>query len=149
MKTPKCSLKHCLFQLILLQINIWTNWELQSVTKYLRLTLVFARKRALRERFDFYFLVGLTNFLFCQGDCTLRYHSMEFRHFPDILVYTMFVSNNRASFHLWWKGNLVKPQKVSKYYENECKLRKVLSFQLLSHSQLGHSEGTSSVALRC
>ena len=24
------------------------------------------------------------------------------------LVYTMFISNNRASFHLWWKENLVK-----------------------------------------
>ena len=32
----------------------------------------------------------------------------------------MFISNNRASFHLWWKENLVKHQKVSKYYENDC-----------------------------
>ena len=35
------------------------------------------------------------------------------------LVYTMFISNNRASFHLWWKENLVKHQKVPKYYEND------------------------------
>ena len=35
------------------------------------------------------------------------------------LVYTVFISNNRASFHLWWKQNLVKHQKVSKYYEND------------------------------
>ena len=33
------------------------------------------------------------------------------------LVYTMFISNNRASSHLLWKENLVKHQKVSKYYE--------------------------------
>ena len=32
------------------------------------------------------------------------------------LVYTMFKSNIRASFHLWWKENLVKLQKVSKYF---------------------------------
>ena len=36
------------------------------------------------------------------------------------LVYTMFISNNRVSFHLWWKENLVKIQKVSKY-ENDCR----------------------------
>ena len=34
------------------------------------------------------------------------------------LVYTMSIRNNRASFDLWWKENLVKRQKVSKYYEN-------------------------------
>ena len=37
------------------------------------------------------------------------------------LVYTMFISNNRASFHLWWKEHFVKHQKVSKYYENDCR----------------------------
>ena len=30
----------------------------------------------------------------------------------------MFITNNRTSFHLWWKEDLVKYQKVSKYYEN-------------------------------
>ena len=38
------------------------------------------------------------------------------------LAYTMFISNNRASFHLWSKENLVKHQRVSKYYENDCRL---------------------------
>ena len=33
----------------------------------------------------------------------------------------MFISNNRASFHLQWKKNLVKRQKVSKYYENDIR----------------------------
>ena len=36
------------------------------------------------------------------------------------LVYTMFISNNRAFFHLWRKENLVKHQRVSKHYENDC-----------------------------
>ena len=39
------------------------------------------------------------------------------------LVCTMFISNNRASFHLWWKENLLKHQKVSKYYESSCNNR--------------------------
>ena len=36
------------------------------------------------------------------------------RHF----VYNMLISNNRASFHLWWKDNLLKHQKVSECYES-------------------------------
>ena len=28
-------------------------------------------------------------------------------------------ADNRASFHLWWKKQLVKHQRVSKYYEND------------------------------
>ena len=32
------------------------------------------------------------------------------------LVYTIFITNNHASFHLWWKEKLVKHQQVSKYY---------------------------------
>ena len=39
------------------------------------------------------------------------------------LVYPMFISNNRTSFHLWWKENLVKHRKVSKYYETDCRSR--------------------------
>ena len=35
------------------------------------------------------------------------------------LVCTMFLSNNRPSFPLWWKQNLVKHQQVSKYSEND------------------------------
>ena len=31
------------------------------------------------------------------------------------------ISNNHAFFHLWWKENLAKRQKVSKYYENDCR----------------------------
>ena len=36
------------------------------------------------------------------------------------LVYTMFISDNPPSFHLWRKQNLIKHQQVSKYYENDC-----------------------------
>ena len=36
------------------------------------------------------------------------------------LVYTILISNNRPSFHLWWKKNLGKLQQVSKYYEKDC-----------------------------
>ena len=32
----------------------------------------------------------------------------------------MFISNNRTSFHLSWKENLVKHRKFSKYYETDC-----------------------------
>ena len=33
----------------------------------------------------------------------------------------MFISNNLASFRLWWEENLVKNQEVSKYSENDCR----------------------------
>ena len=35
------------------------------------------------------------------------------------LAYTIFITNNYASFHLWWKGSIVKHHKVSNYYEND------------------------------
>ena len=44
------------------------------------------------------------------------------------LVYTVFLGNNRASFHFWGKQNLVKQQKVLKYYENDCLQNFVLLF---------------------
>ena len=36
------------------------------------------------------------------------------------LVYIIFITNNHDSFHLWWKENLAKHQKVSKYYDQDC-----------------------------
>ena len=40
------------------------------------------------------------------------------------LVYTvctrMLISNNHRSFYSWWKKNLVKHQKVSRYCGNDC-----------------------------
>ena len=35
-------------------------------------------------------------------------------------MYTIFITNNHNSFHLWWKKNLVKNQKISKYYGQDC-----------------------------
>ena len=35
-------------------------------------------------------------------------------------IYTMFITNNHISFHLWLKKNFVKHQKVSKYYDQDC-----------------------------
>ena len=32
----------------------------------------------------------------------------------------MFITNNHASFHLWWKENLVKHWQVSKQYGQDC-----------------------------
>ena len=32
----------------------------------------------------------------------------------------MFIANNRASFHVRWKDNLVKHQKFSKYFDDDC-----------------------------
>ena len=32
----------------------------------------------------------------------------------------MYITNNHASFHLWWKKSLVKYQKVLKYYVHDC-----------------------------
>ena len=37
------------------------------------------------------------------------------------LVYTMFITNKQALFHLWWKENLDKYQKVSNYYDHDCR----------------------------
>ena len=34
----------------------------------------------------------------------------------------LYISNNRPSLHLWWKENLVKHRKVSKYCETDCRL---------------------------
>ena len=36
------------------------------------------------------------------------------------LIIIMFITNSRASFNLWWKENLVKHQKVSKYCDHDC-----------------------------
>ena len=50
----------------------------------------------------------------------MGYYSMVFILCIKSFVHTMFIGNNRASFHLWRKENLVKHQKVSKYYETDC-----------------------------
>ena len=68
-------------------------------------------------------LVSINKLICYQGHWALGYHSIKFRRFPDIsqfakilslwhlvrqLVYTMFISNNCASIHLWWKEKFSK-----------------------------------------
>ena len=36
------------------------------------------------------------------------------------LVYTKFITNNHDLFHFWGMKNLVKHQKVQKYYDQDC-----------------------------
>ena len=48
------------------------------------------------------------------------------------LVYTILISNNRPSFHLWWNESLGKLQQVSKYAQKDC----LLIFLLLLMSLL-------------
>ena len=43
----------------------------------------------------------------------------------------MFISNVAASFYLWGKENLVKHQKVYKYFENDCLKNAPLLFMSL------------------
>ena len=38
------------------------------------------------------------------------------------LAYTIFITNNRVSFHLWRNETLIKHQKVSKYYDHDCSI---------------------------
>ena len=61
----------------------------------------------------------------------------------------MFIRSNRASFHfhLWWNKNLLKHQKVSKYYESSCMppiktLAQVLSAPSLRQRKITHSLGS-------
>ena len=56
---------------------------------------------------------------FCQSTIPQKNNSSQFIHLWGN-SYTMFISSNHASFHLWWKKNLLKHQKVSKYYESGC-----------------------------
>ena len=44
------------------------------------------------------------------------------------LVYTILITKNGTSCHLWSKETLVKHQKISKYYENNCPTNFILLF---------------------
>ena len=54
------------------------------------------------------------------------------------LVYTKFITNNYDSFHLWWRKDLVKHQKVWKYYEQDCRNFKWKSLKKQSGTSLFH-----------
>ena len=55
----------------------------------------------------------------------------NFLIFIPQLVYTIFIINNHASFHLWWNETLVKCLKVSKYHKQGCLQNLLLFFMLL------------------
>ena len=42
-----------------------------------------------------------------------------------------FITNNHASFHLWWKEKLLNHQKVSNYHEHDCLQNFLLLFMSL------------------
>ena len=45
--------------------------------------------------------------------------SSAVRHLVTQLVYSMFITINHASFHLWLKRNLVKHKKVFKFFDHD------------------------------
>ena len=47
------------------------------------------------------------------------------------LVYIIFIISNHAPFHVWLKENLVKSQKVLKYYVQDCVQNFLLFFMCL------------------
>ena len=54
------------------------------------------------------------------------------------LVYTMLITNSHLSFHLWWKQNMVKHQKVWEYYDHDCKLLGLLKIRRPIHPPPPH-----------
>ena len=107
---------------------VWRNLEQnnclqrQPFTKCLRQTLFFMWNRALREKFNFFFLSSflliLAKYLFCEKNLAL-WNFRIFLIFPNFqnpkshvvqylvrqLVYTNFITNNHTSFLLLWKEN--------------------------------------------
>ena len=81
----------------------------QSVTKCLRLILVFMWNSTLRYKFNFYFsrvfLLGLTKCFFWYGDYTLGYHFMEFRDVSNIPEFSKILS--LKSFGNSWDNSCV------------------------------------------
>ena len=111
--------------------------DLQPFLQYLRQTqfqFLFVRR----------FILVLTKFSFPGEGKGMGNNSMELWDFPDISFFScvgilpasrrkfakilsrdadyiyQFITNNHASFHLLWKKNLLKHQKVSTYYEHGC-----------------------------
>ena len=52
------------------------------------------------------------------------------------IVYTIVRSNSRPTFYLWWKENLVKQRKVSRYFEHDWMENFLLSFMFLFTTNL-------------
>ena len=111
----------------------------QSWTKYLKRFLpVFIWTSALREKFFFNFsgVFAVIDKIFILG--VTPGTSLQFYEFLKLsrnlrisedpksksvwqivrqIVYTMLITNNQASFQLYWKQNMVKDKKCSIHYE--------------------------------
>ena len=73
------------------------NKNLQSFSKYLRLALVSCEIVDYGKRLVSAFkglLLVLIKSSFFQGDWALGYHSMKFKHFPDISLFHKVLSHN-------------------------------------------------------
>ena len=120
--------------------------NLRSITKHLRQTLIFMWNSALREKFNFCFswdfYLEHTSYSFREEDWALGIYSVKFWDFPDICQFPKILSrlatsettltyhlitNHHAPFHLRWKGNVLNHQKVSKWYEHDCRKKRYLS----------------------
>ena len=74
-------------------------------------------------------LIVFGNFSLVQTKFSFRFHFisifLRFSNFKSsvgrqlirLLVCIIFINNNHASFHLWWKKKLMKYWNVSKYYD--------------------------------
>ena len=77
---------------------------------------IFILGRRLSTRLWFYQVLRFSWYFLISSDP----HPSIVRQLVRQLAYTMFITNIHASFQLWWKENLVKLQKVSKYYDHDC-----------------------------
>ena len=92
------------------------NFFFQEVSASINKTFILARRQGTRLSF---YKVKTASWYFLVSQDPKFY---VVRQLVRQLVYTMFISNNRTSFHLWWKENLVKHGKVSKNYETDWRL---------------------------
>ena len=63
--------------------------------------------------------------LFYHANCTLPATC-------DATRICQFITNNHASFHVWWKKNFLNHQEVSKYFEHDCSWITFLNMSITS-----------------
>ena len=106
-------------------------WAFSVIEKNLTHSLFFIRNRPLWENFNLYFwrvfLASIDKICILWGRLDTEFSFYELLGFCCFLisldpksevalklvkqlVYAMFISNNHALFHLWWKKNLVNKQ---------------------------------------
>ena len=116
------------FEGVCCKLEVKNLLQRQSITKYFREILVFIWNSEIRESFNIYFsavffLLASVKFLLWGRDWALGCNYIkfwDFQTFPNLLksqvvrhllrqiVDTLFITNNRAPFHLWWKENLLR-----------------------------------------